>query len=91
MTKSLRTSWVVVPVKTHSQMRNNLSFRGSQYRPEPRWTRTPSKKTTRLTRTRRSKMKMKMAMRKRRTKRRRKSKRRTLTDRVRTAVKTKIR
>jgi hypothetical protein len=90
MTKSLRTLWVA-PVKTHNQMRNNLSFRGSQCRPEPRWTQTPSKRITRLSRTRRSKTKMRKAMRKRRMKMTRKSKRRKVTVRARTAVKTKIR
>ena len=78
-------------MKTLSQMRSNLCFRGSRYQPGPRWTQTPSKRITRLSRTRRSKTKMRKAMRKRRTKTRRKSKRRKVTDRVRTAVKTKIR
>lgn len=90
MTKSPRTSWVA-PVRTLNQMRSNLSFRGSQYRPGPRWTQTPSKKITKLTRTRKSKTKMRKAMRKRRTKMRRKSKRRKVMDKVRTGVKTKIR
>ena len=90
MTKNRRTTWVVAPEKTHSQMRSNLSFRGSLYQPGPRWTQTPSKRITRRSRTRRSKTKMKKATRKRRTKTKRKSKRRKVTDRMRTAVKTKI-